>query len=326
MRRLPVSGAAAITVLRGWLIATLASFFVFFAAYTFSLQPFWIEIPAAIITFLGTVTLWLFAQRSKMRAKSTVASLESNMSEETRTALLSAARTRNQILSLMSHELRTSMNGVVGAAELLRRQPLNDEAQVHSQIILDSSANVLRIIQDTLDISRVEAGEPAALSETTSPPIEDNDARVSGLPEVEMGSKPHILIVDDNATNRVVAQALCEMFGCTSRTAEDGAQALEAVKARPFDLVLMDIKMPVMDGVEATLAIRALPGPERNIPIVGLSANADPDDARYLLSIGMAAVVEKPIKPELLRQAMNYALSAADNTSSAAAHPPAKRA
>ena len=108
------------------------------------------------------------------------------------------------------------------------------------------------------------------------------------------------------------------MFGCTSETAEDGVEAVECVKERRFDLVLMDIKMPRMDGVQATQAIRALPGAERAIPIVALTANADPDDARRYLAIGMAAVVEKPIKPERLRMAMNAALEQAATASAAA--------
>lgn len=124
-------------------------------------------------------------------------------------------------------------------------------------------------------------------------------------------NRPHILIVDDNATNRVVAQALCEMFGCTSETAQDGIEAVEAVQERPFDLILMDIKMPRMDGVQATLAIRALEGPVGAIPIVALTANADPEDAKKYLALGMVSVVEKPIKPERLRLAMNTALDQA---------------
>ncbi|RZJ78641.1 MAG: response regulator, partial [Brevundimonas sp.] len=137
-------------------------------------------------------------------------------------------------------------------------------------------------------------------------------SNVSDLAELQLQSRPHVLIVDDNATNRVVAQALCEMFGCTSELAEDGLEALEAVTERAFDMVLMDIKMPRMDGVQATQAIRALDGPSRDIPIIALTANADPDDAKRYMSIGMAAVVEKPIKPERLRMAMNAALSQSD--------------
>ena len=134
-------------------------------------------------------------------------------------------------------------------------------------------------------------------------------SNVSALSDLDLQSNPHVLIVDDNATNRVVAQALCEMFGCTSETAEDGVEALDAVKSRAFDLILMDIKMPRMDGVQATQAIRKLTGPAGQTPIIALTANADPDDAKTYLSIGMAAVVEKPIKPERLRMAMNAALS-----------------
>jgi CheY-like chemotaxis protein len=134
-------------------------------------------------------------------------------------------------------------------------------------------------------------------------------SNVSDLSELNLQSTPHILIVDDNATNRVVAQALCEMFGCSSELAEDGLEAVQAVQENRYDLILMDIKMPRMDGVQATQAIRALNGPVSRIPIVALTANADPEDAKHYLSIGMAAVVEKPIKPERLRMAMNAALS-----------------
>ena len=137
----------------------------------------------------------------------------------------------------------------------------------------------------------------------------EQPSNVSDLAELELKSAPHVLIVDDNATNRVVAQALCEMFGCSSELAEDGMEALTAVQEQRFDLILMDIKMPRMDGVQATQAIRALPGAAGQTPIVALTANADPEDAKHYLSIGMAAVVEKPIKPERLRMAMNAALS-----------------
>lgn len=144
---------------------------------------------------------------------------------------------------------------------------------------------------------------PLAVVET------ETDSNVSELPELELQSRPHILIVDDNATNRVVAQALCEMFGCTSETAQDGQEAVEAAHDGRFDLILMDIKMPRMDGVAATQTIRAMEGRAGAVPIIALTANADPDDARRYVESGMASVVEKPIKPERLRMAMNAALA-----------------
>jgi CheY-like chemotaxis protein len=121
----------------------------------------------------------------------------------------------------------------------------------------------------------------------------------------------HVLVVDDNATNRMVAEALCEMFECTSETAEDGLEAVEAARSGRFDLILMDIKMPRMDGIAAARAIRSLEGPEAMTPIVALTANVDPEDARSYLAAGMCCVVEKPIKPDRLLQAINVALAEA---------------
>ena len=129
----------------------------------------------------------------------------------------------------------------------------------------------------------------------------------------------HVLVVDDNATNRMVAEALCEMFDCTSECAEDGVEAVEAARSGRFDLILMDIRMPRMDGVEATRAIRALPGSAGQAPIIALTANADPEDAKAYIAAGMHSVVEKPIKPERLLQAMNAALPDIGGRAAAAA-------
>jgi CheY-like chemotaxis protein len=124
--------------------------------------------------------------------------------------------------------------------------------------------------------------------------------------------RAHVLVVDDNATNRMVAEALCEMFDCTSESAEDGLEAVEAAKTGRFDLILMDIKMPRMDGVLATRTIRDLPGATSRVPIIALTANADPEDARSYIASGMSCVVEKPIKAEALLQAMTACLAGQD--------------
>jgi CheY-like chemotaxis protein/signal transduction histidine kinase len=129
----------------------------------------------------------------------------------------------------------------------------------------------------------------------------------------------HILIVDDNATNRMVAEALCEMFDCTSEQVGDGVEAVEAVQAGAFDLILMDIKMPRMDGVAATRAIRAMAGPIGQIPIVALTANADPADVRGYIEAGMNDVVEKPIKAERLLTVLDKVLNGVTAQDSAAA-------
>ncbi len=418
---------------------------------------------------VGTAVSLLQAVNDHQRRQNEELAEQARILSDTRTQALAFARAKSQFLAIMSHELRTPMNGVLAVAELLRRQPLNPQAQAHVTTIMESSESLLRILQDALDLSRAEAGElelhqeptplralmddiqalwaprasqddvtlmvsyegdtelaavtdgmrmkqlfnnlignalkfarngvvearlkavatgnrihlearvrddgpgvdPERVDEIFDPFVhgsgpdgaglglaicrqivermdgriwaENNPGRgatfafdidverteapvavrsnVESIGDGELLTNPHILIVDDNATNRVVAQALCEMFGCTSETAEDGVEALEAVQERRFDLILMDIKMPRMDGVQATQAIRALAGPVSAIPIVALTANADPDDARKYVEIGMAAVVEKPIKPERLRMAMNLALEQATATARTAAVP-----
>jgi CheY-like chemotaxis protein/signal transduction histidine kinase len=132
------------------------------------------------------------------------------------------------------------------------------------------------------------------------------------------GRSAHILIVDDNATNRMVAEALCEMFDCTSEQVVDGVEAVEAARGGRFDLILMDIKMPRMDGVTATRAIRELPGRAGRAPIVALTANADPADVQSYIAAGMQDVVEKPIKPERLAVVLSALLGGEDDAEAAA--------
>ena len=127
----------------------------------------------------------------------------------------------------------------------------------------------------------------------------------------------HVLVVDDNAANRFVAGKLLEMFGCTAEMAENGREAVaavSAVSARPFDLVLMDIKMPVMDGVQATRAIRALPAPVGALPILALTANADERDEMDYVAAGMNGVAQKPIQPDALLNAIRLVMTAAAET------------
>ena len=119
----------------------------------------------------------------------------------------------------------------------------------------------------------------------------------------------HVLVVDDNAANRFVAGKVLELFGCTSAFAENGREAVERVQTIRFDLVLMDVKMPVMDGVQAARAIRTLTGPPGRLPILALTANADPRDEAEYLAAGMDGVACKPIQPEALLNAIRRVMS-----------------
>ncbi|MFR9704529.1 PAS domain S-box protein [Aeromonas sanarellii] len=112
-----------------------------------------------------------------------------------------------------------------------------------------------------------------------------------------------VLLVEDNAINReVVLELLCNS-GLVIETAVNGQEALERVRQHSFDLILMDIQMPLMDGYSATRAIRALPGWEQ-VPILALTASAFEEDRKASESAGMNDFIPKPVTPAKLFEAL----------------------
>ncbi|NMM44277.1 response regulator [Rhodospirillaceae bacterium KN72] len=111
-------------------------------------------------------------------------------------------------------------------------------------------------------------------------------------PPPSVPSKLHVLIVDDVGINRLVSKELLVGFGCRVSEAADGKDAVDAVVREGFDVILMDVQMPRMDGAEATRIIRSK-GVE--IPIIGITAYVSPEQREVYLASGMNAVVTKPV-------------------------------
>jgi signal transduction histidine kinase len=138
---------------------------------------------------------------------------------------------------------------------------------------------------------------------------------------VESGARVRILAAEDNPTNQLVLRAMLEPFDVDLTLAADGREAVESYAAAKFDLILMDVQMPVMNGVEAALAIRRLEA-ERNLPatpILALSANVMAHQVAEYLAAGMNGFVPKPIETARLLGAIDEALCAAGDLATRAA-------
>lgn len=119
-----------------------------------------------------------------------------------------------------------------------------------------------------------------------------------------------ILVAEDNPVNRKVIQAMLRRFGYTADYATNGVEAVAAVAAAAYDLVLMDVQMPELDGQEATRRIRAQLPPERQPRIVAVTANAFEDQRKNYLTVGMDDYISKPIEPALLAAVLERAWEA----------------
>ena len=137
------------------------------------------------------------------------------------------------------------------------------------------------------------------------------DALPSERPAESMPSLPatplRLLLVEDVAVNRELITVLLTPFQIEIETAENGQQAVDAVRSRDFDVVLMDVQMPVMGGLEAARAIRALRSPvAQSLPIIAMTANVLPDQVQKCLEAGRDDHIGKPIDPAALLAALNH--------------------
>jgi signal transduction histidine kinase/ActR/RegA family two-component response regulator len=157
---------------------------------------------------------------------------------------------------------------------------------------------------------------PIAISAPSSSSARSESARAAPRADARL----RLLVVEDDPGNQRVMLALLEALGADTTLVSDGRAALDALATAAFHLVLMDVRMPVLDGVEVTRALRtreAVEGLPRT-PVIAVTASALPCNAEQCLSVGVDACVAKPIEPVRLYSAINDALHAAKSRAKAA--------
>ncbi|MEM6709974.1 MAG: ATP-binding protein [Pseudomonadota bacterium] len=381
--------------------------------------------------------------------------------EDARKRAEEADAAKSEFLANTSHEVRTPLNAILGMAEFLNDSPLNDEQRQQTQTILSAGRNLMSVLNDVIDLSKVEAGkleiapEPTRIADLSSQieslwrpialdkglkfelavadavpehlsidghrllqcvsnllsngikftehgaitvridarqhgdryelqfavrdtglgmtkqsmeklfqPFEQLDSSITrrfggtglGLTitrrlvelmggEVRVDSEPgqgseftivvegrpvptewlaeqtataatpklpeslRVLLVEDNIVNRRVARGHLKRFGWSFSEATNGLEALEHLEAAPFDLVLLDVHMPVMDGIETIKRIRSSTAPWRDMPVIALTADAMSEDRRRLLRLGMSGYASKPIDAPVLLQEISRVLA-----------------
>ncbi len=146
----------------------------------------------------------------------------------------------------------------------------------------------------------------AAEDQAKQTPVQSEMERKPSTDNTAHQRKVKVLLAEDNRVNQLLAIKILEKKGHTVRVAEDGQKALKLLEQDTFDIVLMDVQMPVMDGFIATRKIRASKSKSANIPIVAMTANAMKGDKEKCLAAGMNDYLSKPFQPDELGDKIGY--------------------
>lgn len=208
-----------------------------------------------------------------------------------------ALATRTRFLTEMAHEIRTPLNSLNGGLELL-----SDAVGGQSQdfkVVREAADQLVEIASKLIE--QVDGKAPDLRPHSTVKP-----APSPGEPL--MSEAPRVLVAEDTESNRYVIERILGSIGCETLIVTNGVEAVEAARSRSFDVILMDVMMPIMDGEQATRAIRALDGPSSRTPIIGVTAHSLQAERERLLSAGMTACLSKPVRRDVLETAIRTAL------------------
>ena len=225
--------------------------------------------------------------------------------------------TQGIIIAGVGGETREALQRIIDVAVSLRAETRPDLLAAGLRAIRATSADVLASVAEPGGAGSATGGSPDETREHE--PVQPEsvngsaDWAASGMDsagpnaaEMDDGlpNSAHILIADDLDLNRKLISDMLSIEGHVVDSVSDGASAVKAAGERTYDLILMDMIMPGMDGVAATRAIRALPAPACDVPIVALTAHSLPEQLDSCIQAGMDATLTKPMSMDALTDAV----------------------
>lgn len=172
---------------------------------------------------------------------------------------------------------------------------------------------LVRLMDGTITCrSASDIGSTFTFTARVRVPMEDEIPHVSASPKAAPASRPRpgtrVLVAEDSPTNLELVVVMLETLDCEVTTATNGEEALAILEQADFDLILMDVQMPELDGFEATARIRDMAGPKKDLPIIALTANAMKGDRERCLAAGMDDYISKPMsRDDLQRKVAQWA-------------------
>lgn len=199
--------------------------------------------------------------------------------------LTSSLSQKSNLIIKISHQMRTSLSGLLGFEKFLLETNLTKKQNEYIMLMSESSKELLTLVDNILE---------------TAPRLNMNDRKLflDKIEPVVKQKKPKVLIVDDNDINKKLLLKVLERFDVSVQHASNGKEAVLLRETEDFDMIFMDIEMPIMNGVDASMEIRKFEK-EKNkteIPIVALTANTGRAHREIYLNAGMNDYMIKPIQ------------------------------